>query len=289
MKAYVFPGQGSQFFDIEKYIYKKLIKNKKFYKLINEILGFDIINLILNQNDKYFIETKVAQIIIYIYSILKIKNSKNFYPDMVAGHSLGEFSALVAADIIDFENGLKIVHKRASEMQNICINIKSGMAAVLGLKDNIVEEICNNIIGNVVPANYNCPGQVVISGEMIALKKACKILKNEGAKILFLPVSGAFHSPLMFSACNKLNKFIKDIKFKVPKLAFYQNVTSDKTYDIFNIKKNLVDQLITPIKWTKLINKMVADGATEFIEVGSGNVLKGLIKKIINNITISNI
>lgn len=289
MKAYVFPGQGSQFFEIEKYIYQKLIKNKKFYKIINEILEFDIINIILNKNDKYFTQTKIAQIVIYIYSILKIKNSKNFYPDMVAGHSLGEFSALVAADIIDFETGLKIVLKRASEMQNICINIKSGMAAVLGLQDNIVEEICKTIVGNVVPANYNCPGQVVISGEMIALKKACEILKNEGAKIIFLPVAGAFHSPLMYSACHQLNNFIKKIKFKIPKLAFYQNVTSDKTYDIFNIKKNLIDQLITPIRWTKLINKMVDDGTTEFIEVGSGNILKGLIKKIINNIHISNI
>lgn len=289
MKAYVFPGQGCNFLEIKKYIYIKLIKNKKFHKIINEILGFDIINIFLNKNDKYLNKTRIAQIIIYIYSVLKIKDSKNFYPDMVAGHSLGEFSALIAADIIDFENGLKIVNKRASEMQNICNSIRSGMAVVLGLKDNIIEEVCNKINGDVVPANYNCPGQLVISGEMISLKEACKILKNKGAKILLLPVSGAFHSYLMHSACHELNNFIEKIKFKVPKLAFYQNVTSDKTYDILNIKKNLVDQLITPVRWTKLINKMVADGATEFIEVGSGNILKGLIKKIINNINISNI
>lgn len=289
MKAYVFPGQGSQFLGMGKYIYKNLNNYKKFYKIVNEILEFDIFNIFFNENEKYLKQTKIVQIAIYIYSILKIKNSKKFYPDMVAGHSLGEISALVAADIVNFKNGLIIVKKRGSEMQNICENIKSGMAAVLGLKDNIVENVCNNIIGNIVPANYNCPGQIIISGEIKALNEACKKLKDKGGKILFLPVSGAFHSPLMFPVCKNIEKLINNINFKIPKLAFYQNVISDKTYDIFNIKKNLIQQLITPVRWTKLIKKMIDDGANEFIEVGPGNILQGLIKKINKKIKVSNL
>lgn len=289
MKAYIFPGQGSQFFGMGEYIYKKLNKFKKFKQIIYEVLEFDIINILFNANKNHLKETKIAQLAIFIYSILKIKNSKKFNPDMIAGHSLGEISALVAADIIDFKNGLIIVNKRASAMQNICKKIKSGMAAVLGLKNHIVENICNDIIGNVVPANYNCPGQIVISGEMKALKEACKRLEQyKGAKILFLPVAGAFHSPLMSSVSNILDPLIKNINFNIPKVAFYQNVTSDKSYNIEIIKKNIIKQLITPVKWTQLIEKMISDGANEFIEVGPGNILQGLIKKINKKIKISN-
>lgn len=289
MKAYIFPGQGSHFFGMGKYIYQKINKCKEFYNIIYEILGIDIINILFHGNADSLKKTKIAQLAIYIYSILKIKNSKNFHPNMVAGHSLGEISALVAADILDFKNGLILVYQRALEMHNTCKNIKSGMAAVLGLKDNIVENICQDIIGDVVPANYNCPGQIVISGEMQALKEACNRLKFKGAKIVFLPVEGAFHSPLMSSVCKKLDQVINNLNFQMPKIAFYQNVTSDKTYDIENIKTNIIQQVITPVRWTKLINKMIDDGATEFIEVGPRTILQGLIKKINKKIKLSNL
>ncbi len=283
MKAFVFPGQGAQFVGMGKDLYETSSVAKELFEKANEILGFRITDLMFEGTDEDLRQTKVTQPAIFLHSVILAKTmGDEFKPDMVAGHSLGEFSALVAADALSFEDGLKLVYKRALAMQKACELNPSTMAAVLGLPDEKVEEICASITDEtVVPANYNCPGQIVISGTIAGIDKACELMKEAGAKrALKLSVGGAFHSPLMEPAKEELEKAINETEFAKPICPVYQNVSTIAETDPARIKKNLIAQLTAPVKWTQSVEHMIADGATEFIELGPGSVLQGLIKKI---------
>ena len=281
MKAYVFPGQGAQFSGMGKDLYDQSPLAKELFEKANEILGFRITDIMFEGTEEQLKETKVTQPAIFLHSVILAKVVADFKPDMVAGHSLGEFSALVANGTLAFEDGLKLVYQRALAMQKACEVEPSTMAAILGLEDDIVEKICAEIDGVVVPANYNCPGQLVISGAFPAVEKACEKLTEAGAKrALILPVGGAFHSPLMEPAREELAAAIEQTTFHQPSCAVYQNVTANAVTDPNAIKTNLVAQLTAPVKWTQTMHQMIADGATEVIEVGPGKVLQGLFKKV---------
>ena len=282
MKAYIFPGQGAQFVGMGLDLYEKYSLAQKMFETANEILGFSITDLMFEGAAEDLKETKVTQPAIFLHSVIMSKvMGSSFKPDMVAGHSLGEFSALVANGVLNFEDGLLLVYKRALAMQKACEIQPGTMAAVLNLDDAVVEKICAEIPGIVVPANYNCPGQLVISGEVDAIKLACEKLKEAGARrALVLPVGGAFHSPLMEPAREELAAAIESTVFKTPSCAIYQNVSTTAVKNPEVIKANLIAQLTAPVKWTQSVQQMVADGATSFIEVGPGKVLQGLVKKI---------
>jgi [acyl-carrier-protein] S-malonyltransferase len=282
MKAYVFPGQGAQFTGMGKDLYENSALAKDLFEKANETLGFRITDIMFEGTAEELKETKVTQPAVFLHSVILAKTLGNaFKPEMVAGHSLGEFSALVANRVLSFEDGLKLVSKRALAMQKACERTPSTMAAVLGLADNIVEEVCATIDGVVVAANYNCPGQLVISGETSAVEKACEAMKIAGAKrALLLPVGGAFHSPMMEPAREELAAAIEATTFSTPICPVYQNVTATAVSSPEEIKKNLITQLTAPVKWTQSVQQMIADGATLFTEVGPGKVLAGLIGKI---------
>lgn len=282
MKAYIFPGQGAQFSGMGLDLYNQSDIAKELFDSANSILGFEITEIMFNGSAEDLKQTKVTQPAIFLHSVILAKMlGDNFKPQMVAGHSLGEFSALVSTGVISFEDGLKLVSKRAIAMQKACDIQKSTMAAVLGLEDSIVEKVCDSIDGVVVAANYNCPGQLVISGEINAINEACEKLKENGARrALVLPVGGAFHSPLMNPAKEELEKAIKNTIFHKPSCPIYQNVTANAVMDENEIKSNLISQLTSPVRWTHTIQQMIEDGASEFIEVGPGKVLQGLVKKI---------
>ena len=282
MKAYVFPGQGAQFSGMGLDLYNQSDVAKELFDSANSILGFKITEIMFNGSAEDLKQTKVTQPAIFLHSVILAKIlGDNFKPEMVAGHSLGEFSALVSTGVISFEDGLKLVSKRATAMQKACDIQKSTMAAVLGLEDSIVEKVCDSIDGVVVAANYNCPGQLVISGEINAINDACEKLKESGARrALVLPVGGAFHSPLMNPAKEELEKAINNTGFHKPSCPIYQNVIASAVMDENKIKTNLISQLTSPVRWTHTIQQMIEDGATEFIEVGPGKVLQGLVKKI---------
>ncbi|OXB07253.1 [acyl-carrier-protein] S-malonyltransferase [Flavobacterium plurextorum] len=282
MKAYVFPGQGAQYTGMGKDLYENSALAKELFEKANEILGFRITDIMFEGTAEELKETKVTQPAVFLHSVILAKTlGDDFKPEMVAGHSLGEFSALVANGTLSFEDGLKLVSQRALAMQKACEITPSTMAAVLGLADNIVEEVCASIDGIVVAANYNCPGQLVISGETTAVEKACEAMKAAGAKrALILPVGGAFHSPMMEPAREELAAAIEATTFSTPICPVYQNVTANAVSDANEIKKNLIIQLTAPVKWTQSVQQMIADGATLFTEVGPGKVLAGLINKI---------
>ncbi|MGZ3920803.1 MAG: ACP S-malonyltransferase [Bacteroidia bacterium] len=284
-KAYIFPGQGSQFPGMGKDLYESNFLAKELFEKANTILGFRITDTMFSGTEEELKQTRITQPAIFLHSvILAAVNGDNFKPDMVAGHSLGEFSALVANKALAFENALQLVYKRAMAMQKACEITPSTMAAILNLDDKVVEDICTEITkgGNiVVAANYNCPGQLVISGSVEGVNIACEKLKAAGAKrALVLPVGGAFHSPLMEPARIELETAINSTNFNTPICPVYQNVTANAVSDPSQIKKNLIAQLTAPVKWTQSVQQMVADGATQFIEVGPGKVLQGLVKKI---------
>ncbi len=282
MKAYVFPGQGAQFVGMGKDLYDNTPLAKELFEKANTILGFRITDLMFAGTDEDLKQTKVTQPAIFLHSVILSKVlGKSFKPDMVAGHSLGEFSALVASGALSFEDGLILVSKRALAMQKACESEPSTMAAVLGLDDKVVEDICAAIPEIVVAANYNCPGQLVISGSIAGVDAACEQLKTAGAKrAIRLPVGGAFHSPLMEPARVELKKAIDETKILKPVCPVYQNVNAQPTSDPDTIKKNLIEQLTAPVRWTQMVKNMVKDGATDFVEVGPGKVLQGLIKKV---------
>lgn len=282
MKAYVFPGQGSQFVGMGKDLFDQHSLAKEMFQQADEILGFSISKEMFEGTDESLKQTKVTQPAIFLHSVVMAKVLGNdFKPDMVAGHSLGEFSALVANNTLNFEDALKLVSQRAMAMQKACEAEPSTMAAVLGLEDAVVEDICSKTQGVVVAANYNCPGQLVISGAVDAVNTACESLKAAGARrALVLPVGGAFHSPLMEPARQELEAAIKATNFKTPSCPVYQNVTASAVSDPAQIQLNLVAQLTAPVRWTQSVQAMVADGATQFVEVGPGKVLQGLVKKI---------
>ncbi len=290
MKAYVFPGQGSQKPGMGQSLYNEIIDSRVLFKKANEILNFDITELMFEGTSEDLLQTRVTQPAIFIHSVILALTTKSFNPDLCAGHSLGEFSALAASNSISFEDGLKLVSIRANAMQKACQNTKGSMAAILGLPDEIIESSCNDVDGVVKPANYNCPGQLVISGEIKAVEKACEILKEKGARrALILPVSGAFHSELMSSAADELKKGIDKTEFKKPKCPIYQNFTGKSEQDPSKIKINLLKQLTGAVLWNQSINQMINDGVKEFYEVGPGNTLQGLIRKIDRNITVDKI
>ncbi|WP_311324683.1 ACP S-malonyltransferase [Capnocytophaga sputigena] len=282
MKSYIFPGQGAQFVGMGLDLYEKSAEAKALFEAANGILGFSITDIMFSGTDEDLKQTKVTQPAIFLHSVILSKVlGKNFAPQMVAGHSLGEFSALVANGTLSFEDGLQLVAKRAAAMQKACELQPGTMAAVLGLEDAKVEELCATIDGIVTPANYNCPGQLVISGELKAVEAACEKMKEAGAKkALILSVSGAFHSVLMKPAEEELAAAIEQTAFHKPLSPVYQNVTTTAVSDENAIKTNLIKQLTAPVKWTQSVQQMIADGATEFIEVGPGKVLQGLVKKI---------
>ena len=290
MKAFVFPGQGAQFVGMGKELYQNSAQAKELFEKANKILGFNITDIMFEGSQEDLKQTKVTQPAIFIHSTILAKVIGNeFAPEMVAGHSLGEFSALTAVDCLSFEDGLQLVYKRALAMQKACEKQPSTMAAILGLKDEQVEEICATIKDHVVvPANYNCPGQIVISGSLEGVDKACELLKEAGAKrALKLPVGGAFHSPLMDPAKQELEIAINSTKFSTPICSIYQNVTTKAENNPEEIKKNLIAQLTAPVKWTQSVLQMIQDGATSFEELGPGNVLQGLVKKIDSNMITS--
>jgi len=282
MKAYLFPGQGAQFTGMGQDLYNASAKAKDLFNHANEVLGFDITKIMFEGTSDRLKETAVTQPVIFLHStILAEVMGDAFQPDMVAGHSLGEFSALVANRTLAFSDGLRLVSRRAQAMQKACEVQPSTMAAVLGLDDEVVEEICAETNGIVVAANYNCPGQLVISGEIVAIDAACEALKEAGAKrTILLPVGGAFHSPLMEPAREELAAAIENTQFTDPACPIYQNVSAKAVMDPLEIKKNLIAQLTAPVRWTQSLQNMIADGADKFIEVGPGNVLQGLVKKV---------
>lgn len=282
MKAYVFPGQGAQFSGMGKDLYDSSDLAKQLFAQANEILGFDIQKIMFEGSDEELKQTKVTQPAIFLHStILAACLGDSFKPDMVAGHSLGEISSLVANKTLSFEDGLRLVSKRALAMQAACEAVPSTMAAILGLEDEVVENVCKSIDGIVVAANYNCPGQLVISGTIPAVEEACAKLTEAGAKrAMILQVGGAFHSPLMEPAREELAKAIESTTFNTPICPVYQNTTASAVTNPDEIKKNLIDQLTAPVRWTQTMQQMIADGATEVIEVGPGKVLQGLFKKV---------
>lgn len=282
MNAYIFPGQGAQFPGMGLDLYEKSPLAQELFEKANGILGFHITDIMFEGSAEDLKQTKVTQPAIFLHSVILAKTiGDNFKPDMVAGHSLGEFSALVANGALTFDDGLKLVSQRAQAMQKACELQPSTMAAVLGLDDDIVEKVCAMTEGVVVAANYNCPGQLVISGEIEAIHKACETLKEEGARrALVLPVGGAFHSPMMEPAREQLASAIENTNFSKPNCPIYQNVTASAITDENEIKGNLISQLTAPVRWTQSVQQMVADGATHFTEVGPGRVLQGLVKKI---------
>jgi [acyl-carrier-protein] S-malonyltransferase len=288
MKAYVFPGQGAQFTGMGKDLYDNSAVAKELFQKADEQLGFEISKIMFEGSAEELKQTKVTQPAVFLHSVILAKTLSNFQPDMVAGHSLGEISALVANGTLNFESGLNLVYKRAMAMQKACELQPSTMAAILGLEDSIVEQICEETEGVVVAANYNCPGQLVISGEVPAVELACEKLKAAGAKrALILPVGGAFHSPLMKPAEDELAEAIANTEFMQPICPVYQNVTTVAVTNPEEIKKNLIAQLTAPVKWTQSVQNMVKDGALEFIEVGPGNTLQGLVRKIDNTVATS--
>ncbi len=282
MNAFIFPGQGAQFSGMGLDLYENSPLAQELFENANDILGFSITDIMFEGSAEDLKQTKVTQPAIFLHSVILAKTlGDSFKPDMVAGHSLGEFSALVANGTLNFEDGLRLVSQRAQAMQKACELQPSTMAAVLGLDDNIVEKVCETTPGTVVAANYNCPGQLVISGEIDAINAACETLKAEGARrALVLPVGGAFHSPLMEPAREELAAAIEGTTFNKPNCPIYQNVTAAAITDENEIKTNLISQLTAPVRWTQSIQQMLADGATLFTEVGPGKVLQGLVKKI---------
>ena len=291
MRAYIFPGQGAQYSGMGLDLYNDSSLAKDLFAKANNILEFDITEIMFNGSSEDLKQTKVTQPAIFLHSVILAKTLGNsFNPDMVAGHSLGEFSALVANNTLSFEDGLKLVSARAQAMQKACDNNPGTMAAVLALENSVVENICEETEGVVVAANYNCPGQLVISGEIKAIDLACEKLKEQGARrALVLPVGGAFHSPLMEEAKQELENAINTATFNKPICPIYQNVTSFAVSDEMKIKENLIAQLTSPVKWTQSIQKMAADGATNFIELGPGKVLQGLTRKINSNVEASSL
>lgn len=289
MKAYVFPGQGAQFVGMGKDLYESSSLAKDLFEQANNILGFNITNLMFNGTPEDLRQTKVTQPAVFLHSVISaLVLGEEFKPDMVAGHSLGEFSALVAAQALSFEDGLRLVSKRAMAMQKACELEPSTMAAIIGLPDDVVDEVCDSITDQVVvAANFNCLGQIVISGTIEGIDKACAILTEKGAKrALKLSVGGAFHSPLMQPAAEELRAAIMSTNFKTPKCPIYQNVNAYPQVEPDKIRENLVAQLTAPVRWTQTVKNMIADGATEFYELGPGDVLKGLIRKVSKDVTV---
>jgi len=281
MTAYVFPGQGAQFSGMGKNLYESSESARQMFEKANEILGFEITKIMFDGTDEELKQTNVTQPAIFLHSVILASTIEDFKLDMVAGHSLGEFSALVTVGALSFEDGLKLVSQRANAMQRACEINPSTMAAILNLADNVVEDICAGIDGVVVAANYNCPGQLVISGTIEAVTEACEQLKAAGAKrALILPVGGAFHSPLMEPAREELAAAIESTSFLTPSCPIYQNVNARPSMDVATIKANLIAQLTGPVRWTQSVQNMVADGAIKFVECGPGKVLQGLVKKI---------
>lgn len=289
MKAYIFPGQGSQFPGMGEDLFDRFEMAKEMFHVSDEILGFDLSTILLKGSKEDLQQTRVTQPAIFLHSIITAKvMGADFQPDAVAGHSLGEFSALTAAGVIDFESGLKLVSKRAEAMQKACNLSKGTMAAILGMEDKKVDEICQQISGVVVAANYNCPGQLVISGSIDAIESACEDLKAAGAKrALILPVGGAFHSPLMEPARAELENAIDSTSFSDPLCPIYQNSPAIAVEDPIEIQKNLIAQLTAPVRWSQSINSMIESGITNFIEVGPGKVLQGLVRKISSEVSVS--
>ena len=287
-KAYIFPGQGSQFVGMGKDLYESSPLAKSLFEEANTILGFPITEVMFAGDEEALKQTRVTQPAIFLHSVIQRQVlGEAFSPDMVAGHSLGEFSALVASGVLTFEQGLRLVAKRAEAMQKACELQRGTMAAILGLDDAVVEQACKDTEGVVTPANYNCPGQLVISGAYEAVEQACETLKAAGAKrALILPVGGAFHSSLMKPAEEELAKAIREISFQKPLCPIYQNVTTTAVTDPEEIKKNLIAQLTAPVKWTQSVQQMIADGATEFYELAPGKVLQGLVKKINKDVAV---
>lgn len=281
MKAYVFPGQGAQFVGMGKDLYDNNEKAKSLFEKANEILGFRITDIMFNGTAEELKQTNVTQPAVFLHSVIAALVADDFKPDMVAGHSLGEFSALVANGALSFEDALKLVSQRAKAMQKACEINPSTMAAILGMEDKAVEDLCSSIDEVVVAANYNCPGQLVISGSNKGIEIACEKAKEAGAKrALPLPVGGAFHSPLMEPAREELAQAIANTNFSPPSCPVYQNVNANPSIDVVEIKENLIAQLTSPVRWTQTVQNMVADGAATFVESGPGKVLQGLVKKI---------
>lgn len=291
MNAYIFPGQGAQYPEMGLELYNNSDLAKDLFEKANVLLEFNITEIMFGGSVEDLKQTKVTQPAIFLHSVILSKTlGDNFNPDMVAGHSLGEFSALVANNTLSFEDGLRLVSTRAKAMQKACDNNPGTMAAVLGLENNIVEEVCKEIDGIVVAANYNCPGQLVISGEIQGINLACEKLKESGARrALVLPVGGAFHSPLMEDAKQELEDAIKNTVFNKPICPVYQNVSAEAVSDETKIKENLISQLTSTVKWTQSIEKMIQDGGNNFIEIGPGKVLQGLVRKINSNVESSSI
>ena len=288
MKAYIFPGQGAQFTGMGLDLYEKSTLAKGYFEKANDILGFSITDIMFEGTAEQLKETKVTQPAIFLHSVILAKVlGDSFQPEMVAGHSLGELSALVVNGVLSFEDGLKLVSKRALAMQKACEIAPSTMAAVLKLEDAVVENVCAEVDGVVVAANYNCPGQLVISGAVSAVEKACEVLTEKRGRTIMLPVGGAFHSPMMEPAREELAAAIEATEFSEPTCPVYQNVTASAVTNPDEIKKNLMSQLTAPVRWTQSIQAMIADGGTEFIEVGPGKVLQGLMRKIDRSVVAS--
>ena len=287
MTAYIYPGQGSQYCGMGKDLFDSSNDAKRMFEAANKILDFEITNIMFGQDIDELKKTKVTQPAIFIHSVI-LSKILNFKPQIVAGHSLGEFSALVASKALNYEDALFLVSKRANAMEEACIKYPGTMAAVIGLNVDLIESICEKVGGIIKTANYNCPGQVVISGEKNSIESACEILKKNGAKrAIILPVGGAFHSPLMTSAKNKLAMEIEKIKFNTPSCPIYQNFSNNPETDPEKIKFNLIEQMTSPVKWTQCVEKMIENGANKFVEVGPGKVLQGLVKKINSSVEIS--